>query len=71
MPIIRFRHGLKSEIFKTEKRWQLSLPKVPGQFGGTIVSTVEYPSIEDLLIFTVDQRFADFLADDGFPFEVD
>jgi hypothetical protein len=67
MPTIRFHRNLKSEFFNAEKRWQRSLPKVQGQFGETTVTTVEHPSIGDLLVFTVDQRFADFLANDGFP----
>lgn len=71
MSIIRFESNLKSEFFEAEKRWQRSLPKVPGQIGEAIVSTVEHPPAGDMLIFDVNPHFADFLVADGFPFEVD
>ncbi|WP_206002463.1 hypothetical protein [Paraburkholderia antibiotica] len=69
MPIIRFDHSLKSKFFEAEGRWQRSLPKAPGQIGETIVSTVEHPPVGTSMVFEVDQRFADFLSTDGFPFE--
>jgi hypothetical protein len=71
MTVIRFNHNLKSEFFDAEKRWQLSLPKMPGQIGESIVSTVEHPPTGGMLIFGIDPRLADFLTADGFPFEVD
>lgn len=74
MPIIKFHHSLESEIFagvdSAEKRWQRSLPKVPGQIGQAMVTSVEHPPVGDMLVFTVDQRFADFLGDEGVSFEI-
>ncbi|KAE8755636.1 hypothetical protein FSO04_33260 [Paraburkholderia madseniana] len=71
MTVIRFNYNLKSKFFDAEKLWQRSLPKVPGQIGETIVSTVEHPATGGMLIFGIDPRLVDFLAADGFPFEVD
>lgn len=74
MPTIKFHHSLESEIFEgadsAEKRWQRSLPKVPGQIGRTIVPSVKHPSVDDMLVYAVDQRFADFLDGEGVNFEI-
>ncbi|MBR8005557.1 hypothetical protein [Burkholderia vietnamiensis] len=74
MTIIKFHHRLKSEIFggvdSAEKRWQSSLPKVPGQIGQTMVTSVEHPAVGDMLVYTVDQRFVDFLRDEGVSFAI-
>ena len=74
MTIIKFRHSLDSEIFggvdSAEKRWQRSLPKMPGQIGETMVTSVKHPQVGDMLIYAVDQRFVDFLADEGVSFEI-
>jgi hypothetical protein len=74
MTIIKFHHSLANEIFQgvnsAEKRWQSSLPKVPGQIGQTIVSSVEHPPVGDMLVYTVDQRFVDFLIEDGVSFSI-
>jgi hypothetical protein len=74
MPIIKFHHSLESEIFGgvdgAEKRWQKSLPKALGQIGQTMVTSVKHPPVGDMLLYTVDQRFVDFLGDEGVSFEI-
>jgi len=74
MTIIKFHHSLESEIFGgadgAEKRWQRSLPKVPGQIGHALVTSVKHPQVGDMLVYAVDQRFVDFLTDEGVSFEI-
>jgi hypothetical protein len=74
MPNIKFHHSLEREIFgdvdSAEKRWQRSLPKAPGQIGQTTVTSVKHASVREMMVYTIDQRFADFLRDDGVSFEI-
>ncbi|MFM0642411.1 hypothetical protein PQQ63_37660 [Paraburkholderia metrosideri] len=47
-----------------------SLPKAPAQIGQTMVTSVVHPPVGNMLVYTVDQRFVDFLGDEGLSFEI-
>ncbi len=82
MPNIQVAADQRRDVFEAHRLWQQSLPREPGQIGGTISSMVEgpplyrrgavtaYTDFEPVRFLSVDPRFVAFLKERGVPFEV-
>ena len=81
MPNIQIDRSRRFQVLEAHRLWASTLPRAPGQIGGTISSLVEgsavytpgevtaYSDFAPVRFIGVDPRFLDFLRVRGIPFQ--
>jgi hypothetical protein len=82
MPNIQVAAERRREVIEAHRLWVQSIPREPGQIGGTITSMIEGPALhtpgritaysdfEPVRFLSVNPSFVAFLRERGIPFEV-